>query len=126
MITPSTIYWITRLNDIRSGIGVLALAAMVLATMAVIVLLSTLDHVSRDNETRYIKLAFGFTAAFVLLAGVLEGARAFVPTTRDAAAMAVLPALANSERVQTVGNAVYDLAVEWLEELRPVKKEERK
>ena len=126
MITPSAIYWITRFDDIRTGLAVLAVVVVVLAALALVILLATVENVHRDNETEYTKLTFCFVAALVLFAGVLGGARAFVPSTRDAAAMAVIPALANSERVQTVGNAVYDLAVEWLEELRPAKKEERK
>lgn len=126
MITPSTIYWITRFDDIRTGLVVAAFAAIVLAALALVMFLATVENVHRDNEVKYMKLAFCFAAVFVLLAGVIGGARAFVPTTRDAAAMAVIPALANSERVQTVGNAVYDLAVEWLEELRPAKKEVQK
>lgn len=126
MITPSTIYWITRFDDIRTGLMALAIIAVALAALTVALFFASVGEVSRDNEMKYMKLAFCFVAAFVLLAGVIGGVRAFVPATRDAAAMAVLPALANSERVQTVGNAVYDLAVEWLEELRPAKKEERK
>ena len=126
MITPSAIYWITRFDDIRSGLGTTAFVAVALAVLTVVGFLSALEDVSRDNEMKFIKVFFAVAAAFMLLAGVLMGVRTFVPTTRDAAAMAVLPALANSEKVQTVGNAVYDLAVEWLEELKPVKKEERK
>jgi len=45
----------------------------------------------------------------------------FVPSTKQMAAIIVVPKLANSEKVQTVGNQLYDLAVEWMEELRPKK-----
>jgi hypothetical protein len=44
-----------------------------------------------------------------------------LPTTREMAAILVVPRIANSEKVQTVGNHLYDLAVEWMEELRPAK-----
>lgn len=125
MITPSTIYWITRFDDIRAGLMVLAIAAVTLAALALILFFATMENVHRDNEMKCMKLAFCFAAAFALLAGVIGEVRIFVPTTRDAAAMAVIPALANSEKVQTVGNAVYDLAVEWLEELRPAKKKKK-
>ena len=106
MLTPSTIYWITRVDDIRTGLAAMAFIAV---GLALVMFLATVEIVYRDNETKYMKLAFCFAAAFALFAGVLGGVRTFVPTTRDAAAMAVLPALANSEKVQTVGNAVYDL-----------------
>lgn len=126
MITPSTIYWITRFDDIRTGLAALAIAVLVLAALALFMFLATVENVAREHEIRCAKLAFCFAFALVLLAAVVGVVRAFVPTTRDAAAMAVLPALANSEKVQTVGNAVYDLAVEWLEELKPAKKEVQK
>ena len=126
MITPSTIYWITRFDDIRTGLMALAIIAVALAALTIVLFFASVGEVSRDNEMRYVKLTFCFAAAFVLLAGVLGVVRTFVPATKDAAAMAVLPALANSEKVQTVGNAGYDLAVEWLEELKPAKKEVQK
>jgi hypothetical protein len=47
---------------------------------------------------------------------------AFVPSTRQMAAIMIVPKIANSEKVQTIGNKVYDLAVEWMEELKPNKK----
>jgi hypothetical protein len=37
------------------------------------------------------------------------------------AAILIIPRVANSEKVQTVGNHLYDLACEWMEELRPAK-----
>lgn len=126
MITPSTIYWITRFDDIRTGLATLAIAILVLAALALVLFLAAAENVAREHEMECAKLAFCLAFALVLLAAVAGGVRAFVPTTKDAAAMAVLPALANSEKVQTVGNAVYDLAVEWLEELRPAKKEVQK
>ena len=48
---------------------------------------------------------------------------ALTPSTKDMAAILVIPRIANSEKVQDVGNRLYDLAVEWAEELRTRKKE---
>ena len=48
----------------------------------------------------------------------------FVPSTKQMAAIIVLPKLANSEKIQTVGNRLYDLAVEWMDELKPKKAKE--
>ena len=47
---------------------------------------------------------------------------AFVPTTRQMAAIVMVPKIANNEKVQAAGNKLYDLAVEWMDELRPRKK----
>jgi SNF family Na+-dependent transporter len=45
----------------------------------------------------------------------------FIPSTKQMAAIMIVPRIANSEKVQTIGNKVYDLAVEWMEELKPTK-----
>lgn len=34
----------------------------------------------------------------------------------------MVPKIANNEKVQAAGNKLYDLAVEWMDELRPRKK----
>jgi hypothetical protein len=49
-----------------------------------------------------------------------------IPSTKQMAAIMIVPKIANSEKVQTIGNKVYDLAVEWMEELRPTKRIEVK
>ena len=43
----------------------------------------------------------------------------FVPTTKEMAAILIVPKIANSEKVQQAGNRLYELAVEWMGELRP-------
>jgi hypothetical protein len=58
-------------------------------------------------------------AVVVLLVMVMT----FIPSSKQMAAVMVVPKIANSEKVQTIGNKVYDLAVEWMEELKPNKKE---
>jgi len=60
--------------------------------------------------------AWGVAVA-ILVATVVT----FIPTTKQMAAIMIVPRLANSERVQNIGNKVYDLAVEWMEELKPTK-----
>jgi hypothetical protein len=61
------------------------------------------------------KLLIIAAASFLLLV--------FIPSTKQMAAIMIVPKIANSEKVQTIGNKVYDLAVEWMEELKPNKKE---
>jgi hypothetical protein len=39
------------------------------------------------------------------------------------AAILIIPKIANSEKVEKIGNGLYDLAVEWMNELKPAKKE---
>ena len=46
-----------------------------------------------------------------------------IPNTKQAAAIIVLPEIVNSEAVQQLPGELTTLAREWLQELRPAKKE---
>ena len=50
----------------------------------------------------------------------------FLPSTKQMAAIMIVPKIVNNEKVQTIGNKIYDLAVEWMDELAPKKKSEVK
>ena len=45
----------------------------------------------------------------------------FTPSTKQMAAIVVVPKIVNSEKVQDVGEKLYGLAVEWMDELHPRK-----
>jgi hypothetical protein len=47
----------------------------------------------------------------------------FIPTTKELAAILILPKIANSQDVQAIGQGVVDLAKEWLVELKPKAKD---
>jgi len=49
---------------------------------------------------------------------------AFLPTTKQACAIYVIPRIVNNKEVQELPEKVVDLANEWLEELKPKKKEQ--
>lgn len=57
---------------------------------------------------------------FLAFALMLIGC-AFIPSTKEMAAIIVLPKIVNNEKVQDAGNKLFDLAVEWLEDLKPGK-----
>lgn len=61
-------------------------------------------------------------SAIALVAVAFALVAAFVPTTRQMAAIVMVPKIADNEKVQAAGNKLYDLAVEWMDELRPRKK----
>lgn len=118
MITTSQMYWITRLNTIvlfGSGLIVVSFIAFVIGLFVIIgVSNSPNDPVVKPMFKRLVKWTFLFAllGAFVCT---------FVPTTKQMAAILIIPRIANSEKVQTVGNKLYDLAVEWMDELKPSK-----
>ena len=81
--------------------------------------MADIDKSGREKAWRYIKKAMLLCIPMLFLAVVIKLTTAFVPSTKQMAAIIVVPKIANSEKVQTVGNKLYDLAVEWMDELKP-------
>lgn len=130
MITTSQMYWITRLDGI---VTLLALLASFLCVLSAIMLAygrneyfavkewswDTDESIAVRHELgrKLCKASFVTFPAGVLLYIILV----MIPTTKDMAAILIIPRIANSEKVQQAGNKLYDLAVEWMAELKPNK-----
>lgn len=72
-----------------------------------------------DSDMASDKMCAWGIVAIILISVIMT----FTPSTKQMAAIMIVPKITNSEKVQTIGNKVYDLAVEWMEELKPNKKE---
>lgn len=110
MITTTEMYWLVTLDSIVH----VSLALVIVSALATFAALGFVADVRRCFWLPMIPIGMFFLSVIALT---------FVPTTKQAAAIIIVPKLANSEKVQTVGNHLYELAVEWMEELRPPKKE---
>ena len=108
-ITPSTIYWIGNCDSI--------VTACIFLT--VISALFGLAGFCATMEARCEKAAIiiALICAPTFLIGIAGAV--FVPSSKTAAAMYVVPAIVNNEKIQAVGNEIYGFAVEWLNELKP-------
>ena len=129
MITPTQMYWIVTLDSINVLLFTLSLIFTFLTglivALGVAAFTKTHDY-SWDTEERIqeinnigrliLKAIVPASASLTLL---LYIATTLIPTTKQMAAIIIVPSIANSERVQTVGNKLYDLAVEWMDELKP-------
>ena len=130
MITESSVYWITRLDPIHTWIDVISIAFWLAATVsalgAVMMCMASTDYPD-DTESHDMMLRRArkcLTAALVLTAIVVFavcGVRTFVPTTKEMAAIKVIPAIANSQTAKDLGNEITSLAKEWFAELHPNK-----
>ena len=132
MITSSFMYWITRLDEVCCVVGILAAiataGAIFVAFPLAIEYFSWSDHDRkyRDdiNDTsipalRKVFLWLAISSIALLMADI------FIPTTKDAAAIMVVPKIANSESVEEISTAVKDAAIKWLKETaEEVKKEQ--
>ena len=110
MITMTQMYWLVTLDSIVHTSWALVVVSA-LASVAAIGIAC--------GEERFLWLPFVTIGMFFLSIVTLT----FVPTTKQAAAIVIVPKIVNNEKVQMVGNQLYDLAVDWMRELRPPKRE---
>lgn len=124
IITPMQMYWLTRLSSLGQGLAFIIFLVFILALTHLIAGCIMQDYDFSDStHKRGIKL-IKISPLLAVMAVVLLIVNCLLPTTREMAAILIVPRIANSEKVQTVGNHLYDLAVEWMEELRPAKNKE--
>ena len=144
MITPMQMYWLVKLDDIRCFLnGVSALPAVVAFLGLVGSVICTLMYLFAGNgsydlfsgksdeqfkDIRSLLLTWRKRLLTIMLVAIgvamaISGLYHFTPTTKQMAAVVVVPRIANSEKVQIAGNKLYELAVEWMDELRPHKAE---
>lgn len=114
MITTSQMYWLTRLSNFHAAGGLFVLASiLILAAVAVVSFANDLS--GEGISTQFRKWGFRIALPLFLVGCLIE---ILVPTTKEMAAIIVVPRIANNEKVQDVGNEIYGLAVQWLKDLR--------
>ena len=140
MITTTQMYWLTRLDPVRELLNCIGswflFFMLMLAIVAILAFClgtftgnraSDMFSGKSDEELGIIHTGFRrisrwsatFGCVALTVTVICPVLNSFIPTTREAAAIVMVPAIANSEKVQTVGNKLYELAVEWMDELRP-------
>lgn len=138
MVTETFVYWFTRLNHLHSFVGELAflvgLATFITAITAVVYYgikcanettqpssykpKEMLDKTVSLTTTIYKKT----TKVCIICLSACIGLNAiltFVPTTKEMAAIYVIPKIANNEQLQNISNEIMELATGWLKELHP-------
>lgn len=108
MITTAQMYWIVTLDSIVA-------AGIILSFLFLLVAFGVFCACVDGNAPWWL---LGVTA---LAAIVMIAVTTFTPSTRQMAAILIVPRIANSEKVQQAGNKLYELAVEWMDELKPSK-----
>ena len=116
MITPMQMYWLLKLDDIRAA------CCFFIAFMIFVIIASSTGY--RDNEEEGVKKRATASFVFGLLGIALFGCiLTFLPSTKQMAAIYVVPAIVNNEKIQQIGgktldisNQLLDLTKEYLEE----------
>ena len=124
MITSAQMYWLTRLDGICAMFAVV-LAIAILLTIALLVI-GLLVSITCEELLEYLRnIAKPIVGIILPIVAISTLCVTFIPSTREMAAIMIVPKIANNEKVCDVGNRLYDLAVEWMDELRPGKKESK-
>ena len=118
-ITPETIYWVTRLDAVKDALG----ASVIVCIFIFVLSLGVSGLAGNDLEDHpVLRTLFAMGIVIGLLGAPVAGiATTFIPTSKEYAAMLVVPRVANNETVQELGSKVVDLAAEWLDALKPAK-----
>ena len=113
-ITTMQMYWLVMLDNLTGGFC----AILGICCLFFVLGIPMLGAIDREN------LFFPIAKKVIVIAAVSLLGLVFTPSTKQMAAIMIVPKIANSEKVQTIGNKVYDLAVEWMKELAPNKESE--
>lgn len=107
MISPWEIYWVMQLDTINNFAGL----ASFIGLFAVAFVWGFVLSETEGMVTRIAASALTAMWALVLALAV------FLPNSKTAAAMIVIPAIANNERFQAEASDLYDLAKQGLKKI---------
>ena len=115
-ITTMQMYWLVMLDSINIG------SCIMCVILAVCIFVMIIISVESYECPTSVKVCAPFFVLFFLAS---FATCVFLPSTKQMAAIMIVPKIVNNEKVQMIGNKVYDLAVAWMEELKPNKKESK-
>lgn len=119
LITTAQMYWLTRLTPLGNVLGGFAIVGYA-ATIVLLVTGLLFQEDIFEEKTRAIALKLQRASPCIgIVATLLVIANCLLPTTREMAAIMIVPRIANNDKVQDVSNRIYDLACEWMDSLRP-------
>lgn len=117
MVTTTQMYWLTKL-DALEGFSVVMTMLGLLVTAVATMLYAAFSWNTMEYERRMMRNILRVSVP-VLAIGIAVDV--FVPSTKEMAAILVVPRIVNSESLTGMANGIKTLATEWLEELRPGK-----
>jgi hypothetical protein len=119
MITESNIYWMTRLDEIKTLLSVAGGVMCVIFGVALMICLGgcIVNKIEDDKEyLRSFKKALMYVLPIFLFGLALPIGNVFIPTTKQYAMIKVIPAIANDQRIQQEATEIYDMAKQALKQ----------
>ena len=116
VMTPTQLYWLTRLDGILTFCDVILFTFLGIGTLALVFLPIWEDHWEKAKS---------YICKSVLILLAVSAVKVLVPTTKEMAAILIVPKIMNNAKVQELPDKVLDLANSWLVELKPESKGEK-
>ena len=111
MITPMQIYWILKLDAIHMASDFMFFAGLLLTLVCGFGTLIFSDDYSYKIAKCFRNIVIWVGVPLAVIGGL---ASTFIPTTKQMVAIHVVPAIANNERVQNIGNKTLDISEDLL------------
>jgi hypothetical protein len=108
-------YWLVMLDNISfmaTFITIIGGGALLVTAIGFLIIQESIDPFKKLKK-------FWLTSVTIVSVCALIGT--FIPTTKQMAAIIVVPKIVNNEQVQQMPDKVLNLGLEWLEELKPEK-----
>lgn len=103
MINSWQIYWITRLDSLCTSITIMFVVPFIIWVIANIIycVANITDDIQKDNKPIYRKWLFKITPIYLV---ILLGLSCFIPSTKEVAAIYLIPKIVNNEQIQKLPN----------------------
>jgi len=119
MITESTLYWMTRLDEVKSLVSIMSFLLCLIFGIGSIICVGAIviSKVEGDGKDIPIfKRLSMYVIPLFLLGIALAISNVFIPTTKQYALIKVVPAIANDQRIQQEASELYDMAKQALKQ----------
>jgi len=122
-MTTWQMYWLVSLDNIRHGIWILGICAALAAIICFIASLAIIDGSWTQRDERRARRLLWWMTGFIGVTIFWCVSVSFVPTTKQAAAIVIVPAVCdvvkNDEHMKAIPGEIAELASDWLKELKP-------
>ena len=125
MIDSWTVYWISRLDTITCILSIMTFVFSILFLFVIVVLLNEMARFDEDMYRCSSKVPMCIKIIPIIFLPIFLTLTALVPTTKEMCAVIIIPKIVNNEKLHDVGDKFYNLAMDWMEELSPTKKEKQ-
>ena len=111
MITSMQMYWLLQLDSLKSLLEAAGYLGGIIILVSLFAALTTID-IAEDS---FIKKCFKMAKITAIPTLIFFAINAFLPSTKRMAAIIVVPAIVNNQKVQDIGNKTLDVGNELLD-----------